>query len=311
MKAALIPAYNEESRIAPIILKAKKHVDIIIVCDDGSTDLTGEISHSLGAYVVRHERNMGYGMALRTLFSEAIKRGVDIAVTLDADGQHDPDFIPKLIEPIEKGDADLVIGSRFIEGGSAPGISLSRKLALTFLNFLGRKATKLGVRDTQSGMRAYSRQALEIALEAMERGMAVSLGILKEVSEAGLRVKEIPIKVSYGVSKPSKNPLLHFSELIAAILRIVLEDKPLLYLGVPGIVFMLVSLYFGWWALSLYLSTRYFSIPMALISVGSLLAGFLLVITSFQLYSISRIRLEIRKLRENSDKTSIGNSFGQ
>ncbi len=297
MKAALIPAYNEESRIAPVILKAKKYVDIVIVCDDGSTDLTGEISRSLGAYVVRHERNMGYGAALRTLFSEAIRRGVDIAVTLDADGQHDPDFIPRLIEPIEEGNADLVIGSRFIKGGSAPGISSFRKLALTSLNFLGRKATKLGVSDTQSGMRAYSRQALEVALEAMERGMAVSLGILKEISEAGLRVKEVPIKVSYGKGRPSKNPFLHFSELIAAILRIVLEEKPLLYLGVPGVIFILISLYFGWWALSLYLSTKYFSIPMALISVGSLLTGFLLIITSFQLYSISRIRLEIRKLR--------------
>ncbi len=308
MKAALIPAYNEESRIAPVILKAKRYVDMVIVCDDGSTDLTGKISRSLKAYVVRHERNMGYGAALHTLFSEAIKRGVDIAVTLDADGQHDPDFIPTLIKPIEKGDADLVIGSRFIRGGSAPRISIYRRLALTLLNFLGRKATKLEVSDTQSGMRAYSRQALEVALESMEKGMAMSLGILKEISEAGLKVEEIPIQVSYGMSKPSRNPLLHFSELIAAILRIVLEEKPLLYLGVPGIISLLISFYFGWWILSLYLSTRYFSIPMALISVGSLITGFLLIITSFQLYSISRIRLEIRKLRGSSDESNHRNS---
>ncbi len=297
MRAALIPAYNEEARIAPVILKAKKYVDIVIVCDDGSTDLTREISRSLGAEVVRHERNMGYGAALHTLFSEALRRGVDVAVTLDADGQHDPDFIPDLIEPIEKGEADLVVGSRFIRGGSAPGISPTRKLALKILNSLGRKATKLTISDTQSGMRAYSKRALKAALEAMEKGMAVSLGILKEVGRAGLKVREVPIRVSYKETKPSKNPFLHFSELFTTIMRIVLEEKPLLYLGMPGVIFLFISLYFGWWALSLYLSTRYFSIPMALISVGSLMTGFLLIITSFQLYSIYRIRLEMEKLR--------------
>ena len=94
-----------------------------------------------------------------------------VAVTLDADGQHDPDFIPHLVKPVEEGEADLVIGSRFVEGGSAPGMSPLRRLALRFLNLLGKKATKLEVRDTQSGMRAYSRRALEAALEAMERSV--------------------------------------------------------------------------------------------------------------------------------------------
>ncbi len=298
MRAALIPAFNEESKIAPVILKAKKHVDIVLVCDDGSTDLTGEVARSLGAAVIRHERNMGYGAALRTLFKEALKRNIDVAVTLDADGQHDPDFIPHLVKPVEEGEADLVIGSRFVEGGSAPGMSPLRRLALRFLNLLGKKATKLEVRDTQSGMRAYSRRALEAALEAMERGMGVSLGILGEVRRVGLRVVEVPVTVSYEGAKPSKNPLLHFSELVATILRMVLEEKPIPYLGVPGVVLVLIGLYFAWWALTLYLSTKYFSVPMALISVGSSIAGFLLVITSFQLYSISKIRMEIRKLRE-------------
>ncbi|RDD53142.1 MAG: glycosyltransferase family 2 protein, partial [Candidatus Korarchaeota archaeon NZ13-K] len=94
MRAALIPAYNEEAKIAPVILKARRHVDLVIVCDDGSTDLTGEVARSLGAYVIRHERNMGYGAALLTLFKKALEMNVSIAVTLDADGQHDPDLIP-------------------------------------------------------------------------------------------------------------------------------------------------------------------------------------------------------------------------
>ena len=298
MRAALIPAYNEESRIAPVILKARRHVDIVIVCDDGSSDMTSEVARDLGAVVVRHERNMGYGAALRTLFLEALRRDVDVAVTLDADGQHDPDFIPALIEPVERGEADVVIGSRFVEGGSAPGMSPLRRIALRFLNWVGRRAVKLDVRDTQSGMRAYSRKALEVAADAMERGMAVSYGILKEISGAGLKVIEVPITVNYGGARPSRNPVLHFSELIATLLRIILEERPLLYLGVPGALLVVVGLFFGWWALNLYLSTRYFSVPMALISVGSSIAGFLLIITSFQLYVIAKIRNELRRLRE-------------
>ncbi|MCS7102728.1 MAG: glycosyltransferase family 2 protein [Candidatus Korarchaeum sp.] len=297
MKAALIPAYNEESRIAPVILKARRHVDLVIVCDDGSTDLTSEVARSLGAYVIKHERNMGYGAALLTLFKEALEVNVSIAVTLDADGQHDPDLIPALIKPIEEGIADLVIGSRFVSGGRTPGISPFRKLALRLLNILGRRATGLKVADTQSGMRAYSRRALEVAQGAVERGMGVSLGILKEASSSGLRVIEVPAVVSYVNSKSSKNPVTHFSELIATILRIVLEERPLAYLGVPGAILLAVSIHFGLWAANLYLSTNYFSLPMVFISLTSLLLGILLIVASFQLYSIARIRAEIRKLR--------------
>lgn len=297
MRAALIPAYNEEAKIAPVILKARRHVDLVIVCDDGSTDLTGEVARSLGAYVIRHERNMGYGAALLTLFKKALEMNVSIAVTLDADGQHDPDLIPALMRPIEEGHADLVIGSRFVSGGSAPGISPFRKAALRVLNALGRRATGLGIRDTQSGMRAYSRRALEAAQGAVERGMGVSLGILREVRSSGLRVVEVPIVVRYDDSEPSKNPVAHFSELMATILRIVLEERPLIYLGIPGASLMIVSMYFGLLTASLYLSTRYFSLPMAFISLASLLLGILLIIASFQLYSIARIRAEIRKLR--------------
>lgn len=298
MKAALIPAYNEESRIAPVILKAKKHVDLVIVCDDGSIDLTSEVARSLGAHVIRHERNMGYGSALLTLFNEALKLGVSVAVTLDADGQHDPDFIPALIKPIEEGEADFVIGSRFLKGSLTPGISRARKLALKFLNALGRRSARIKVSDTQSGMRAYSRRALEAAARAVERGMGVSLGILNEISSSGLRVAEVPITVKYINSKSSKNPVLHFSELIATVIRMIVEERPLIYLGLPGVILMFISLYFGTFAVNLYLSTKYFSVPLALISLGSLLIGVILIIASLQFYSITRIRAEIRKLRK-------------
>ena len=298
MKVALIPAYNEEGRIAPIILKASRHVDMVIVCDDGSEDFTSEVAKKMGAKVVKHSKNMGYGAALKTLFWEALKIGADAAVTLDADGQHDPDQITALIEPILKGEADVVIGSRFVKGGSTPGISRYRMWALKLLNFFGSKVTGLNIRDTQSGMRAYSRKALEISIRAAETGMGVSLGILNEIRREGLKVKEVPITVSYVGNRPSKHPIKHFSELVAMIIKIVLLERPLKILGGAGLALIMVAFFFTWWALNLYLATGYFSVPMALISLGGYISGILSILGAFQLYSLAKVREELIEMRK-------------
>ena len=115
MTIAAMPAYNEESSIAKMVLGCKKCVDKVVVVDDGSTDATSEIALALGAYVVRHNKNEGYGAALRSCFKIARDLGADKMVIIDSDGQHDPGEIPSLLKPIEMG-ADLVIGSRFCNG---------------------------------------------------------------------------------------------------------------------------------------------------------------------------------------------------
>ena len=110
-----IPAYNEEKNIAKIIVKLKKTVDQIIVCDDGSTDSTSEIAESLGATVVKHAKNSGYGMAIRSIFLKGKEMNADILVTLDADGQHKIEDVNKIIKPVVDGQADISIGSRFLD----------------------------------------------------------------------------------------------------------------------------------------------------------------------------------------------------
>jgi glycosyltransferase involved in cell wall biosynthesis len=110
-----IPAFNEEKNIAPIITKLTNIADKIIVCDDGSTDLTSKISEKLGALVIKHEKNMGYGAAIRSIFLKAKDLNGEILVTFDADGQHRVDDINKVINPIINGKSDLVIGSRFLD----------------------------------------------------------------------------------------------------------------------------------------------------------------------------------------------------
>ena len=93
-----MPAHNEDERIAKVVLGAKKHVDKVVVVDDGSTDSTAEIAEALGALVVRHKENRGYGAAIRTCFETAKELNADIMVILDSDGQHDPSYIPEFIK---------------------------------------------------------------------------------------------------------------------------------------------------------------------------------------------------------------------
>src|SRR4030042_682944 len=109
-----IPAVNEENSIARVVMEAQKFADAVVVCDDGSVDMTAEIARRLGAEVVRHEENSGYGTAIRSLFERAREFGADILVTLDADGQHNPAEIGTVVSPIVAGQADVVIGSRFV-----------------------------------------------------------------------------------------------------------------------------------------------------------------------------------------------------
>ena len=137
MKTAIgIPAYNEEKNIAKIIVDSKKIADQILVCDDGSTDSTAAIAESLGAIVVKHPKNLGYGSAIHSIFLKAKEIDPDILVTIDADGQHRSEDIAKVIEPIKKGDADLIIGSRFSFFNKGTSLILFEKSLITFFEIL-------------------------------------------------------------------------------------------------------------------------------------------------------------------------------
>jgi len=284
---ALIPAYNEEKNIATILLETEKYVDKIVVCDDGSTDHTAQIAERLGAEVIRHSTNKGYGAAIISLLKRALDMGADIAVTLDADGQHDPRFIPNLVKPILRNEADIVIGSRFLEKSEIPKY---RKVGIKAITKLTNLATKLRITDSQSGYRAYSKRALqEIAPELSEHGMGISLQILTLVSEKKLSVKEVPITIKYDVEKPStKNPITHGVELISTIIREITERHPLVYFGIPGAILLFIGLFMGAYLLWIFNTNRYFSMPIAIITLGALLMGLLLIITALIIHVVIR-----------------------
>ena len=191
--AALVPAFNEEEHLGEVLDNVLRFVDVVVLCDDGSTDGTAEVARSHGVDVVRHGVNLGYGAALRSLFAEAVRLNVDVAVTLDADGQHRPEFIPGMVGELLVENLDVVIGSRFLDGdGSVPWV---KRLGVKALNVLLGLGMGLRLSDCQSGFRAYGRRALR-CLELHESGMGVSTEILVKCVRSGLRIGEIPVSVT-------------------------------------------------------------------------------------------------------------------
>lgn len=140
MIIAAIPAFNEEGMIAKIVVRAAKHVDKVVVVDDGSTDDTGIIAEALGAHVIRHQKNLGKGAAIWDCFDWAKQKGADVLVTLDGDGQHDPSAIPKLVEALQQSAADVVVGSRM---GRPPNMPKPRWMGARMLDL----ATQVKVGD--------------------------------------------------------------------------------------------------------------------------------------------------------------------
>ena len=278
---ACIPVKNEENSIAKVIVKTMKYVDHVIICDDGSKDLTADIAEKLGSEVVRHERNLGYGAALGSLFSMARKEA-DIMVTIDGDDQHDPDDIPRLVEPIISGEADIVIGSRFLNSSkdSAPGY---RQAGIKIITKLAESSLDNGITDAQSGLRAYNKKALRLTKPG-EMGMGASTEILIKAKDNGLNIKEIPINITYGEETSTHNPLYHGLDVILSTVKHLSIRHPLLFYGIPGLFLLLVGLIFGIWTLQLFAATRQVVTNVALIAIGSSIVGTMLLTTGIMLW---------------------------
>ena len=285
-----VPAFNEEKTIARVVLEAKKYADRVVVCDDGSTDLTAEIAERLGADVIRHKLNLGYGAAFQCLFRRARELGADVLVTLDADGQHDPSEIPNVVKPIVDGDADLVIGSRFVDERLARVMPWYRRAGVRFITKLVNNSSKHGVKDAQSGFRAYNRKSIE-TLSMLENGMGVSVEILINARKQGLRIREVSATCNYGrgVENSTRNPVRQGVDVVASIVKLVVEDKPLQLLGVPGMLCLMIGAVFGVWMLQIYASEHHIVTNVALASIAFILIGFFALSTAITLYAISRL----------------------
>lgn len=282
MIVAAIPAFDEEATIARVVIGSRRHVDKVLVCDDGSSDMTGEIAEKLGAEVVRHERNLGKGAAVRSLFDFAKRLGADVVVTLDADGQHDPEEIPRLVEPILSGKADIVIGSRSLSETEMPRY---RRIGRAALDRATVAAGPVKVADTQSGFRAYSKDAVN-SLQVTEYGIGVDSEILMKAE--GLSLAEVPIGCKYkGVKGSTYNPVTHAIYVLGTIVMLVGERHPMTFLGLPGLALLLAGLY-GWiWVINRYAEVQILPTGTALISTILLLIGIFAVFAGLILFTIS------------------------
>ncbi len=286
-----IPAYNEEKSIALIITKLKKITDSIIVCDDGSSDMTAEISKNLGATVISHKKNMGYGVAINSIFQKSKELNVDLLVTFDADGQHRVEDIQKVIEPIKNNVADLVIGSRFLDKKS--DVPNYRKIGIKVITQVTNASIRKKLTDSQSGFRAYNGQVLS-QISPSDMGMGISTEILIKSSSKGLRIMEVPITILYSGNTSTHNPVSHGTSVLFSTIKFTSIEHPLKFYGIPSVIFLIIGVIFTTLAVQYYIDVGRLNSNLTLIGGGAVLIGIIFFICAVLLYSLVSVVREKR-----------------
>jgi len=240
-----IPLYNSADTIASIVLSCLKFSDEVVCIDDCSSDMSAKIASQAGATVISHKVNRGVGGVAKTLFNYAKEKNASIIVLIDSDGQHNPNDLPKLIKPLINNEADLVIGSRFISGGKSKDMPIYRKFGLKLINMVSKWHSKQLVRDTQSGYRAFNKNAIN-SVRFENEGMKSSLEILESISDKGLRILEIPTTIRYDLKNTSSlHPIPHGISVFSYALTTLSQKKPLLVFGLPGLIMVIIGAMFG------------------------------------------------------------------
>lgn len=288
-----IPAKDEEKTIGRVVLKARRHATKVVVCDDASSDMTGDIAEALGALVIRNESQNGYGAALSVLFKQAAKIRPEVMVTMDADGQHDPDDIPRLVKPILQHQADVVIGSRFVKQSNRT-MRAYRKVGIKGITKLTTATSGIQLTDAQSGFRAYSRRAFQ-RIAPVELGMGASSEILMRAGEQDLHVVEVPVGVKYkGLHTSTHNPIFHGMDVAASILKILSLRHPMLSFGALGLATILVGLGYGYYTIQTYSAQMRPITNVSLLSMAIVSSGLILLFMGVILFTLTSLIKESR-----------------
>ena len=286
-----IPAFNEEKNIAGILIKLKKISQHVIVCDDGSNDLTAKIAEELDAIVIQHKKNLGYGSAIKSIFLKAHEVNADVLVTFDADGQHRIEDISTILEPIKKNIADVVIGSRFLNTNQE--IPKYRKIGIQTITKLTNITGGTKITDSQSGFRAYNKKILE-NIRPTEIGMGISTEILIKTQRSGYKITEVPIVILYEGDTSTHNPISHGTSVIFSTLKYVAIERPLTFYGIPGFIFLCIGIIFSIWALQIYSEYKELVTNIVIIAGGGIILGTVFMITATILHSIISVVREKR-----------------
>ncbi len=283
---AAIPAFNEGPTIGSVVLRAKQYAEEVVVIDDGSTDDTSEIATLAGAHVIRHARNLGKGMAIRSGWMYARERELEAFVLLDGDHQHDPKDIPRIVEPVLVGKADVVLGVRW---GKTSGMPMYRRIGKRALDYATAAATKNGMlTDSQCGFRVFSSRALSL-IEPTDNGLSIESQMLLEAQERNLRIQEVNIDARYDLEGSTLRPGRHGTGVLGRIVTLVSEKRPLFFFGVSGAVLLLIAAGLGVVLLQTYYATRNFAIGYAFIVVLFGIVGIVSIFIGITLNALKRI----------------------
>jgi len=287
---AVIPAYNEERFIGSVVLKAKELVDVVIVVDDGSEDETGKIARNARAMVVQHGANRGKGAALNTGFRAASEMEPEAIAILDGDGQHRPEELSRVLSPILRGEADVVVGSRYLTRRQT--VPFHRILGHRVFTFLTNVVSGTRVTDSQSGFRAFSPRAVR-RIRFSSNGFAADSEVQFEASDHGLRVCEVPISACYE-DKPKRSVWAHGLQVLRGLARLAGRYRPLLLFGGLGIFVSLVGLALVMRSVGFNLSQGVLSTVTALLAIALLELGGQVLFTGVFLHSVRALLVEFQ-----------------
>lgn len=283
----ILPAFNEEVSIGSVVLLTRYYADSVIVVDDGSSDRTAEIAKKAGAEVIVHEVNKGKGAALKTGFAAADDLGADIIVTMDSDGQHNPAEIPNLVNPIIRGEADMVNGSRYLHGLGKNTPSY-RRVGQTILDGATNLNSGLQITDSQSGFRAFSASTKDV-FRFKAQGMAIESEMLADAGKSGLHITEVEIGVRYDVGCSTEHPIKHGFGVLLMILKDIEFNKPLYYLTIPGMVLGISGLIMGAIFLQDFTMGKSLYFGPTMLMILLIIVGSFMALTGILLHSISAI----------------------
>lgn len=301
----LIPAFNEEEKIGQVINSLPKRLTgiqdiIILVVDDGSKDKTAEIALSKNSALIQHKKTLGLGKSFQDGLEKAIEMKANILVTIDADGQFDPDEINKLIEPIIKNEADLVTGSRFLKKEYLPnGIPWIKKWGNRRVAGIISWTTNQKFYDVSCGFRAYSKEAM-LRMNLFGKFTYTQETFL-DLAHKGLHIIEIPVTVKYFPDRKSKiaGSILNYAIKSANIMFLTIKNyKPLKFFGWVGFWIFLIGLALDTFVLAHFFNTGTFSPYKIFAFAGGFLnaIGILVIFLGILADLIDKIRLTQEKI---------------
>jgi hypothetical protein len=284
----VIPALNEERFIGSVVLQAGRYADLVMVIDDGSHDATAEVARAAGACVVRHPSNRGKGAALNTGFYHARQLAPRAVVALDADGQHRPGEIAQILAPVLAGEADIVVGSRYL--GRRQDVPPARVWGHRLLTGLINRLSGTRVTDSQNGFRAFSPAALD-AITFAAAGFSVESEMQFLAQVHGLRLVEMPVTTLYQ-DRPKRSLVAHGLLVLGGVVRLAGRYRPLILLGGSGVASLLAAAGWGLLALRLHRLGLSIGLPAVLATVLAAL-GLLLVSAGITLHALRGILAEL------------------